>query len=125
MPIAHRLIFDLFLKKARIKLVGMVSPNKTTDIPAEAIPLFHKIRHDHVSPHYIAYYLEYLTFHMPVAKLVPALKWLVKNDLRGQRFVDFVNGQCKRSGLELIRHLTMRLECEKRERKLYAVDIRS
>lgn len=94
------------------------------DISIKLIPLYLQIRNGHSNVSSFAYYLEYLTFHMPEKMLEPALKWLVRNQLTGQKFLDFVQGECARSGLELIRNLTMRLEREKKVRALTARDIR-
>lgn len=64
--------------------------------------------------------LHYIHLHMPNARVVEALRWLLANKLTGGRFVDFAEGECKGSNLELIRVLTMRIEKDKKERKLYA-----
>lgn len=93
------------------------------EIQIQALPLFQRIRDNHPNIHYMAYYLEYLTFHLPEAKLLPALEWLVKNRLTGEKFLEFIQGDCRRSGLELIRQLTMRLEREKKTRTLTVKDI--
>ena len=92
-------------------------------IPKSALALFYKIKGNHLDAHNFAYYLEYLTFHLPEGKLVPALEWLIKNKLTEDRFIEFVQGECKNSGLELIRLITMRLEKDKKPRKLYAPDL--
>lgn len=93
------------------------------DIPKSDVLKCHVIRDGHSDIHRMAYFLEYIIFHMPEPKRSPALEWLIRNDLRGQKFLDFIKGDCKSSGLELIRLLTMRVEKERTPRKLYAADI--
>lgn len=93
------------------------------EISSKAMPLFFKVKADHPDAHFFAYYLEYLTFHMPEKMLIPALEWLIKNRIVGPRFYDYVKSDCAASGLELIRNLTMRLEREKRLRTLTAKDL--
>lgn len=88
------------------------------------MPLFNQIRAGHRDAHFFAYYLEYLTFHMLPGRLEPALKWLVKNGVVGERFFDFVHHDCAGSALELIRNLTMRIEREAAPRALTIKDIR-
>ena len=83
----------------------------------------HFIRDGHPDIHRTAYYLEYLVFHMPEAKRTIALDWLIKNGIRGQKFLDFVSNECKNSGLEFLRYLTMRVEKEKKQRALFAKDL--
>lgn len=92
-------------------------------IPKSTIELYFRVRANHPNVHYIAYYLEYLTFHIPERMLVPALEWLVKNKIVGERFIEFIHNDCAKSGLEMIRYLTMRLEKEQKTRKLYAMDL--
>lgn len=95
------------------------------DISVQALPLFLKIRADHPNAQYFAYYLEYLTFHLPDGMLVPALEYLVKNKMTGERFLKFINEDCQRSALELLRHMTMRLERSTKLRTLTRKDIRA
>lgn len=100
---------------------------RSRHIPGATTRLFFQIKGELVGSsdtQACAYYLEYLALHMPLALLVPALEWLIKNDLIGRRFLQYVQGDCARSGLELIRNLTMRLEKEKRLRVLTAKDLR-
>ena len=93
-------------------------------IPEAAMPLFTQIHAGHRNAHFFSYYLEYLAFHMPVPKIVPALQWLVKNKICGERFIMYVRGECRASGLEFIRNLHMRVEREKKLRELFVKDIR-
>jgi|SRR6267378_3408348 len=95
-----------------------------TLIAEEAMSLFHQIRNFHPNTQYVAYYLEYLAFHIREPLLVPALQWLIKNKIVGQKFIDFVQEDCSRSGLELIRQLTMRIEKDKHFRRLHRKDVR-
>jgi hypothetical protein len=94
------------------------------DIPKRAIYLFFRIVDGHKRAEFFAYYLEYLVFHMPEKMLIPSLEWLIAQGLTGDRFMDFVYNDCAASGLELIRHLTMRLERDRKTRSLYSADIR-
>lgn len=93
------------------------------NISAEAIPLFKKVWSGYPESATFAYYLEYITFHLPPERLIPALQILIKNKLVGPRFLDFVQDDCNRSGLELVRQLTMRLEHEKKLRPIYRKDL--
>lgn len=93
------------------------------EISSMTIPLFQEIRSNHSRIHDFAYYLEYLAFHMPDRMLVPSLLWLIKNKLTGQKFLDFMAIDCKNSGLELIRYLTMKLEHDRQLRSLTVKDI--
>lgn len=93
-------------------------------VDTAVIPLVERIRAGHNSAHEFAYFLEYLIFHMPEPRLVPALWWLVSNRVTGQKFLDFVNEDCSKSGLELVRELTRRIEREANVRPLFAEDIR-
>lgn len=92
------------------------------EISARCMPLYHQIKGSHRDAQSFAYWLEYLTFHLPIHLIEPALMWLVKNGITEERFLVFVEGECRKSGLELIRHLTMRLEREKRTRTLTVKD---
>lgn len=93
-------------------------------VESEVIPLCERIRAGETDRlHDLAYFLEYTALHLPERMIVPALQWLVSNGLTGSRFLEFVDGTCGRSGLELIRHLTMRLEREKSLRRLTVADI--
>jgi hypothetical protein len=102
-----------------------LGPSLSAEISPLAMPLFFKIRGQHSDSQYFAYYLEYLTFHMPERLLVPALEWLIRNGVVEERFLDFVQNDCARSGLELVRNLTMRLERDKKPRQLFDKDIRT
>lgn len=94
------------------------------NIPEIAMEYFQRILDGHPDGATFAFFLEYLTFHMPDAKLIPALEWLLKNELTGQRFLVFAIVDCKGSGLEMIRYLTMRLEREKKIRRLHVTDVK-
>lgn len=98
---------------------------ESRQIDSKAMPLFYRIRGGHPNAHHFAYYLEYLALHMPDKMLVPALEMLLKLRLTEQRFLDFVRDDCARSGLELIRQLTMRLEREKKLRTLTIRDVKA
>lgn len=93
------------------------------EISSSAMPLFFRVRADHPDAHFFSYYLEFVTFHLPERMLVPALLWLIKNKIVGAKFYEFVKVDCANSGLELVKHLTMRLEREKRLRALTAKDL--
>lgn len=102
----------------------MAAPQpQSRDISINALPLCVIIRDDHPSVNFFAYYLEYVIFHMPENMVLPALRWIVNNGLTGRKFLDFVQGDCHRSGLEMIRYLTMRLERERELRTLTAKDL--
>lgn len=92
-------------------------------IPQESTTLFWTIKGDSSDVQASAYYLEYIALHMPIPRIVPALEWLIKNGLTGNKFLHFVQNDCAKSALELIRHLTMRLERETSTRALYAKDM--
>lgn len=96
---------------------------QSRDIPMETTTLFWKVKGDATDLAAVAYYLEYIALHMRVERIVPALTWLIRNQLTGNRFLDFVYNDCAKSGLELIRNLTMRLERESSVRKLFAKDL--
>lgn len=85
--------------------------------------LINCIRDFHPNAAKFSYYLEYLIFHLPQRKLTASLEWCIKNKLTGEKFLEFVAMECHDSGLELIRHLTMRLEKEKTLRQLHVTDI--
>lgn len=94
------------------------------EIPEQAIGKFMRIRDDHPDGPTFAFFLEYLTFHMPTKRLDAALDWLLLNRLTGTKFLALCIIDCKGSGLELIRYLTMRLEREKKARRLHLKDVR-
>lgn len=98
--------------------------NATREIPARDIYLFEKIWDHYPEAHKILYYLEFLALHMPAIRLRPSLEWLIRNELTGAKFIDFVSAECASSGLELIRQLTKRIEREKNVRKLFSDDVR-
>lgn len=93
------------------------------EIPRYYLDLFHRIRGAHRDIHHFAYYLEYMVFHLPRDKLLPATQWLLRNKLTEQRFIDFIKNECKSSGLEFIRYLTMKVEHETRMRPLSGRDV--
>ncbi len=94
-------------------------------IPAAALPMFQEIYSGHPKMPFFAHYLEYLALHMPVPKLIPALEWLRSNRICGDRFIEYVRGECRCSGLEFVRQLTKRVEREKELRALFAKDLRA
>jgi len=96
---------------------------KVRYIPVDAYKLYHDIRASHHNAQCFAYYLEFLTFNIPNSKLIPALEMLRKQKIVGERFITFIENDCQSSPLEFIRQVTMRLEKEKKPRKLYAVDL--
>jgi hypothetical protein len=89
----------------------------------ETMTMFGRVRGQHPAAQTFAYYLEYMTFHLPNGMLEPALNWLIRNKLTGPRFITFLRNECDDSALELIRQLTMRLEKEKKMRALFAKDV--
>lgn len=72
----------------------------------------------------ITYYLEYISLHLPEERLEPALEWLIKNELTGKRFAQFVEFECGRSALELIKQVTKGIERTKGLRTIMASDLR-
>lgn len=94
------------------------------EISAKIPRLADKIRDGHKATSFIAYYLEYLIFHSKPSHVEPSFSWLLKNGMTGQKFVDFIKVDCRESGLEMIRYITMRLEKEKKLRRLTAGDMR-
>lgn len=95
------------------------------DVDRRAFPLYYKIKDNHENKQLFAYYLEYLTFVLPQARVLPALEWLVKNKITGEKFVQFIRHECQLSPLEFVRHVTMRLEREKTLRHLHVKDIQA
>lgn len=95
------------------------------DISQRSIPLFLRIHAGHPKAHFFAFYLEYLALHFPEKRLVPALSWLIKNQLVGPKFKEFVEDQCASSALELVRELTKRVDRDRHLRALTAADIRA
>lgn len=93
------------------------------EIPRYYLDLFHRIRGAHRDIHHFAYYLEYMVFHLPREKLLPATQWLLRNNLTEQRFIDLIKNECHSSGLEFIRYLTMKLERESQTRALSRRDV--
>lgn len=64
--------------------------------------------------------LFYLDSHIAdQTKIDTGLKWLVKNKITGQAFIDWFNVDCKGSQLEMIRVLMSRIEGEKQLRRLF------
>ena len=60
--------------------------------------------------HAVTAQLHYLDNHFPSEKLDAALYWLLKNGIKGKRFVEWFKGDCAGSQLEMHRHLLARLE---------------
>jgi len=54
--------------------------------------------------------MHYLDCHFPENKIELALAWLVKNNLRGKRFTDYLEHDCGGSFLELHRKLLQQVE---------------
>lgn len=92
-------------------------------IPLKAIDLCNRIKGHHTDLHFFSYYLEYLIFHLPERKLIPALESLIADKRTEHRFVEFVIEECENSGFELIRHITMRLDRDKKLRGLTREDL--
>lgn len=67
--------------------------------------LFMRIIDNEVEIHPIAMRLHYLSDHFNPHKLDSALKWLVKNNAVGKRFVMWFNHVCSGSDLEMVRVL--------------------
>lgn len=71
-------------------------------------------------PHGVTTKLYYLDSVFPRSKLEAALKWLVRNKIVGQKFVDWYDNDCMGSSLEMQRKLIQIVEREKHSRVLYA-----
>src|SRR5665647_3035282 len=93
-------------------------------VSQRAVRLMFQIWHGHQPAGDVAYYLEYLSLHLPEARLELALSWLLRNDIRGPKFMDFIEEQCARSALELMRQVTRGIEREKEVRPIMASDMR-
>lgn len=65
---------------------------------------------DHPDRHAIAHRLHYLDCHFPEHKLDAAITWLIRANLTGARFVQWVDGELHGSNLELHRELLKRIE---------------
>lgn len=89
-------------------------------IPAKRRELFLKIWQGYEPFHDVTARLFYLDVHFPEAMLDAALEWLVRNRLTGRQFVQFVQGDCAGSNLELHRRLLAKVEHEKSLRRIYA-----
>lgn len=87
--------------------------------------MIEKIHAGCVPADFYAYYLEYLIFQMPEDRLVPILDWLIKKGITGINFKHFIETQCAKSGLELIRHVTRGIEKERELRKITIGDLRA
>ena len=74
-------------------------------------------------PHGVTARLHYLDTHFPRLKLEAALKWLVRNKLTGQRFVDWIEMECFGSQLEMHRKLLQMVEKERHTRHLTFLDL--
>jgi hypothetical protein len=74
--------------------------------------------------HSITTRFHYLDAHFPDEKLNAALNWLLRNQLTGKRFVEFVRAECFNSNLELHRKLLEKINVEKGVRILYGKDFR-
>jgi len=70
--------------------------------------------------HLVTHPLYYLECFFPEAKLIHALKWLVRNKLIGERFVEWYRGQCVGSNLEMHRELMAAVEKAEHTRTLLA-----
>jgi hypothetical protein len=55
--------------------------------------------------HEVSWRLHFLDNHFPPDKLDRALRWLIKNDLVGKKFVMWFKSECKNSDLEMHRYL--------------------
>lgn len=62
--------------------------------------------------------LHFVYLHMQHAKLHYSLDWLIRNNLRGQQFIDFFKEKCKESNLEFQRFLLSKIE---KENKLHLI----
>ncbi len=89
-------------------------------IPPKRRELFLRVWNGHTPVHDVTARLFYLDTHFPEAGLDDALRWLVRNQLVGRSFVQFVEADCGGSNLELHRRLISKLEHEKKLRKIYA-----
>lgn len=89
-------------------------------IPPVRRELFLRIWSGHANVHAIVTRLFYLDVHFPVARLDAALRWLIRNSLTGDRFLQFVDGDCAGSNLELHRKLIAATEKEKKTRPIFA-----
>lgn len=68
--------------------------------------------------------LHYLDSFFPRAKLEEALRYLVKNKLVGDSFVQWWMGDCHGSNLEMHRVLIQKVERERRTRALTQKDLK-
>ena len=74
-------------------------------------------------PHGVTSRLHYLDTFFPRHKLESALKWLVRNKITGQRFVDWIETDCFGSQLEMHRKLLQIVEKERYMRVLTNKDL--
>lgn len=90
------------------------------DLSPQRRELMLKIWHGYEPFHAITGRLFYLEAHFPNDRLDDALRYLVRNRLTGKSFIDFVEGDCAGSNLEMHRRLIAASENEKKLRKLFA-----
>lgn len=72
---------------------------------------------------FIAKPLYFLYIHMPPAKFLASLDWLIAQRLCGQRFIDFYMLDCRHSDLELQRVLLSKVEKVSKERLFAGKDV--
>lgn len=75
--------------------------NPFDDIPPHRRELYFRIINGEPDFHPITLRLHFLNDHFPVDKLDRALKWLVKNNVVGKIFLNWVRTQCNNSDLEM------------------------
>lgn len=97
----------------------MIDPYEYTLAP-KLKALFLKVWNGHNAFEEITPHLHYLDVFFPRAKIEEALKYLVKNNLTGKRFVEWFMMDCDGSQLEMHRELLKRVEKDREARRLFA-----
>lgn len=77
---------------------------------------FLKVWDGHFPHDEVTHALYYLDCHFPKEKLLDALAYLVRNQITGKRFVQWLGGQCHGSNLKMHQELLKRVEGERGSR---------